>query len=77
MGRSLPVEPAPEINFDNVWEDPDETSRRSCIDYSEPNVTDLFSFNDITVDKDNNNSDNESDNESNESDNEEVPSKKM
>ena len=47
------------------------------MDYSNPRLTDLFSFNDITLDKDSCNSGNESDNKSNESENEEVPSKKI
>ena len=47
------------------------------MDYSNPRLTDLFNFNDITLDKDSCNSGNESDNKSNESENEEVPSKKI
>ena len=46
------------------------------MDYSNPRLTDLFNFNDITLDKDSCNSGNESGNKSNESENEEVPSKK-
>ena len=47
------------------------------MDYSNPRLTDLFNFNDITLDKDSCNSGNESDNKSTESENEEVPSKKI
>ena len=77
MDHSLPLESAPEIDFDNVREDTDETPRRRCyIDYSERKFTALFDFNNITADKDSSNSDNLSDSESNESENEEVPSRK-
>ena len=66
------MESQPEIDFDNVREEAGKKLRHSYIDYSECNFTDLFNSNDITADKDSNNSDKESDSESNESVNEEV-----
>ena len=67
----------PEIDFDIVQEDSGETSRPSYIDYFQYSFTDLFSFHDITADKDSSNSNNESDHESYKSENEEVPLKKV
>lgn len=66
------MESESEIDFNNVREEADKKLRHSYIDYSECNFTDLFNSNDITADKDSNNSDKESDSESNESVNEEV-----
>ena len=66
----------PEIDFDIVQEDAGETSRPSYIDYFQYSFTDLFTFHDITADKDSSNSNNEGDRESYKSVNEEVPLKK-
>ena len=80
MDRSLPVEPTPQIHFENASDkDVDETSRKSYVDYSERNFIDLFNisnYNLIDEDQHSSWSDNESDTGTNESEADEVPPKK-
>lgn len=53
-------------DFDNIQEASDDLSRRTYVDHSERNFTDLFNFNNIAADKDSSDSVKERDSESNE-----------
>ena len=77
MDRLLPLKSLPQINFENTQnEDADETARRSYINYSEWNFTDLSDITNITENQQSSSSDNEneSDKGSDENEADEVPS---